>query len=139
MEYGALPAPIVELDADSAERVNLQEMAGYTANIAVLQEAAAGAGIMNQLPDVDGIIRRVPLVVRYRDQLYPTLALEMARLYYFEQDFELITYPLGDTYQVEGIRIGRSAGQYELATDARAQVLVPYVGPSVLNGNGQYV
>ncbi len=139
VEYGALPAPIVELDADIAERVTLQEMAGYTANIAVLQEAAGGAGIMNQLPDVDGIIRRVPLVVRYRDQLYPTLALEMARLYYFEQDFELITYPLGDTYQVEGIRIGRSAGQYELATDARAQVLVPYVGPSVLSGNGQYV
>ncbi len=84
VEYGALPAPIVGLDAAIADRVTLQEMAGYTANIAVLQEAAAGAGIMNQLPDVDGIIRRVPLVARYGNQLYPTLALEMARLYYFE-------------------------------------------------------
>jgi adenylate cyclase len=139
VEYGALPPAIVGLDAAIADRVSLQEMEGYTGNISVLQDAAAGAGIMNQLPDVDGIIRRVPLVVRYRDELYPTLALEMARLYFFEENFELVTYPLGDAFQVEGIRIGSNAGQYELATDARAQVLVPYVGASYLSGEGQYV
>ena len=138
VEYGALPSAIVGIDASIADRLTLQEMEGYTANIGVLQEAAGGAGIMNQLPDVDGIIRRVPLVVRYRNQLYPTLALEMARLYYFEDHFELVTYPVGISYQVEGIRIGSNAGQYELATDSRAQVLVPYVGTSFLSGNGQY-
>ncbi len=138
VEYGALPASIVSIDSTRAEEVQLQEMAGYTANIPVLQEAAAGAGIMNQLPDVDGIIRRVPLVVRYKNALYPTLALEMARLYYFEDSFELVTFPVGDIHQVEGIRVGRNAGQYELATDTRAQVLVPYVGRSVLSGGGSY-
>lgn len=138
VEYGVLPDSIVSIDESVAARVRLQEMAGYTANIAVLQESAGGAGIMNQLPDVDGIIRRVPLVVRYKDQLYPTLALEMARLYFFEDSFELVTYPVGGVEQVEGIRIGRNAGQYELATDARAQVLVPYVGRSILSGDGQY-
>lgn len=138
VEYGVLPNSIVRIDAAVAQRVRLQEMAGYTANIPVLQGSAGGAGIMNQLPDVDGIIRRVPLVVRYKDQLYPTLALEMARLYFFEDSFELVTYPVGGVEQVEGIRIGRNAGQYELATDARAQVLVPYVGRSALSGEGQY-
>ena len=138
VEYGVLPESIVRIDGAVADRVRLQEMAGFTANIPVLQENAGGAGIMNQLPDVDGIIRRVPLVVRYKDQLYPTLALEMARLYFFEDSFELVTYPVGDVEQVEGIRIGRNAGQYELATDSRAQVLVPYVGRSVLSGDGQY-
>lgn len=67
----------------------------------------------------------VPVVVRYQDQLYPTLALEMARLYFLEDRFDLITQPLGDMRQVEGIRIGRNAGQYELAADGRAQVLAP--------------
>ena len=138
VEYGVLPDSIVHIEEAVAARVRLQEMAGYTANIPVLQESAGGAGIMNQLPDVDGIIRRVPLVVRYKDQLYPTLALEMARMYFFEDSFELVTYPVGDAEQVEGIRIGRNAGQYEIATDARAQVLVPYVGRSVLSGQGQY-
>ncbi|MES3008155.1 MAG: adenylate/guanylate cyclase domain-containing protein [Pseudomonadota bacterium] len=138
VQYGALPNSIVDIDAAVADRVSLQEMAGYTGNIAVLQEAAAGAGIMNQLPDLDGIIRRVPLVVRYQNQLYPTLALEMARVYFFEDRFDLVTQPLGDVHQVEGIRIGRNAGQYELATDGRAQVLVPYTGRSVLSGEGQF-
>lgn len=138
VEYGVLPQSIVRLDESVAERVRLQEMAGFTANIPVLQNNAGGAGIMNQLPDVDGIIRRVPLVVRYKDQLYPTLALEMARMYFFEDSFELITYPIGGVEQVEGIRIGRNAGAHELATDSRAQVLVPYVGLSALSGQGQY-
>jgi adenylate cyclase len=138
VQYGSLPASIVNIDADIADRVALQEMAGYTSNIAVLQEAAAGAGIMNQLPDLDGIIRRVPLVVRYQNQLYPTLALEMARVYFFEDRFDLVTQPSGSVNQVEGIRIGSNAGQYELATDSRAQVLVPYTGRSILSGEGQF-
>lgn len=138
VEYGALPAPIVSLDAAIADKVQLQEMSGYTGNIPVLQAVARGSGIMNQLPDVDGVVRRVPLVVRYKNQLYPTLALEMARLYFFEDSFELVTYPVGDAHQVEGVRVGHNAGQYELATDARAQVLVPYVGRSILSGEGLY-
>jgi len=138
VEYGALPAPIVSLDAAIADKVQLQEMSGYTGNIPVLQAVASGSGIMNQLPDVDGVVRRVPLVVRYKNQLYPTLALEMARLYFFEDSFELVTYPVGDAHQVEGVRVGHNAGQYELATDARAQVLVPYVGRSILSGEGLY-
>lgn len=138
VEYGALPNSIVNIDPAIAAQLRLQEMAGFTANIPQLQAAAAGAGIMNQLPDVDGIIRRVPLVVRYQDRLYPTLALEMARLYFFEDAFDLVTYPLGSEQQLEGIRVGRNAGQYELPTDTRAQVLVPYVGPSVLSGGDAY-
>lgn len=138
VEYGALPAPIVSLEASIAKQVRLQEMAGFTGNIAVLQSAAQGSGIMNQVPDMDGVVRRVPLLVRYKDELYPTLALEMARLYFFEEAFELVTYPVGDVHQVEGVRVGHNAGQYELATDARGQVLVPYVGRSGLSGRAHY-
>lgn len=137
VEYGALPESIVDISPDRASRLRLQEMAGYTGNIRVLQEAAAGAGIMNQLPDADGVVRRIPLVVRYRDQLYPTLALEMARVYFFEDSFELITHDDGRGESLEGIRIG-AAGQYEVPTDGRAQVLVPFVGASYLSGNDHY-
>ncbi len=138
VQYGALPESIVEIDPQLAERLRLPEMAGYTGNIAVIQEAAVGAGIMNQLPDIDGIVRRVPLVVRYNNALYPTLALEMARLYFFEDSFELLTFDNGAEEIMEGIRVGSSAGQYELATDALSQVLVPYVGASVLSGGNFY-
>jgi len=138
MQYGTLPEPIVAIDAGLADSLQLQRMMGYIGNIAPLQEAADGAGIMNQSPDVDGVIRRVPLVLRYEDNLYPTLALEMARLFYFEDRFELVTPTMGGAQQIEAIRIGGSASAYQIPTDSRGQVLVPYVGKSWLSGEGQY-
>jgi len=134
VEYGVLPPSIVRLPEQMSSSLSLHDMAGYTSNIEVLQLAATGAGHMNQLPDLDGIVRRVPLIVRYQDQLYPTLALEMARLYFFEESFQLLTYDNGTYHTVEGIRVGNSAGQYELRTDRFGQVLVPYVGKSHISG-----
>ncbi|KMY67013.1 hypothetical protein AAU61_13765 [Desulfocarbo indianensis] len=40
-----------------------------------LLEAASGAGFFNVLPDLDGVVRRMPLVMRCRGRLYPSLAL----------------------------------------------------------------
>lgn len=138
MQYGTLPEPIVTIEEGMADSLQLQRMTGYIGNIAPLQAAADGAGIMNQSPDVDGVIRRVPLVLRYGDNLYPTLALEMARLFYFEDRFELVTSRMGSAQQIEAIRIGGSASPYQIPTDSQAQVLVPYVGKSWLSGEGQY-
>ncbi len=38
-----------------------------------LSSAARGLGFLNLIPDPDGILRRVPLLVRYRGVLYPSL------------------------------------------------------------------
>ncbi len=134
VQYGVLPASIVRLPESMTSSLLLHDMAGFTSNIEALQLAATGAGHMNQLPDLDGIVRRVPLIVRYKNQLYPTLALEMARLYFFEESFQLLTYDNGTNHTVEGIRVGSNAGQYELKTDRFGQVLVPYVGRSHISG-----
>jgi CHASE2 domain-containing sensor protein len=44
-------------------------------NLKIFSQAAAGSGFFNILPDPDGILRRVPLIIEYRDRLYPSLAL----------------------------------------------------------------
>jgi adenylate cyclase len=44
-------------------------------NLKILSQAAAGSGFFNILPDPDGILRRVPLIIEYRNRLYPSLAL----------------------------------------------------------------
>ncbi len=44
-------------------------------NLPILAEAAQGAGFLNAAPDADGILRRVPLLLEYRGDVYPSLAL----------------------------------------------------------------
>jgi adenylate cyclase len=58
----------------------LPEFAGLVGALPALAEAAAGFGLATLSPDIDGIVRRVPLVAAVRGQLMPGLALETLRL-----------------------------------------------------------
>ena len=49
-------------------------------NIPVLEAAAAGTGMFTLLPEQDGIVRRVPALMRLNDIMLPTLTLEMLRV-----------------------------------------------------------
>ena len=53
---------------------------GLIANIPQVENAAAGVGITNTFPEVDGVVRRMPLVVAYNGKLYPSLAMETLRV-----------------------------------------------------------
>ena len=53
---------------------------GIIANIPGVEAAAAGVGITNTFPEVDGVVRRMPLVVAYDGRLYPSLAMETLRV-----------------------------------------------------------
>jgi adenylate cyclase len=53
---------------------------GLIANIPQVEAAATGVGIINTLPEVDGVVRRMPMVVAYDGKLYPSLAMETLRV-----------------------------------------------------------
>ncbi len=53
---------------------------GLIANVPVLENNAAGVGITNTLPEVDGVNRRMPLLVTVDGKLYPALSLETLRV-----------------------------------------------------------
>lgn len=44
-------------------------------NYPVLEKAASGSGFLNGRPDIDGVIRRLPLFIEFQDQIYPSFAL----------------------------------------------------------------
>jgi len=136
--YNELPESIVAISPALTSSLSLEDMAGYSGNIPVLQSAARGTGNMNQLPDADGVVRRVPLVLRFGNELYPTLSLEMMRVYNFAEQYELVTTEYGGEEVVRAIRIGRGAGAFQIPTDARASVLVPYLGRSSLRSNEHF-
>ena len=52
---------------------------GILPNVPSLQAAAVGTGIVNSSPEVDGLVRRVPMLVRVGEELYPALGLDVLR------------------------------------------------------------
>jgi adenylate cyclase len=74
---------------------------GLIANVPVLENSAAGVGIVNTLPEVDGVNRRLPLIVAVDDKLYPSLAIETLRVAAGDSTFQVKLFEGG----VEKMRI----------------------------------
>src|SRR5512139_2282242 len=54
---------------------DLFDAPGVICNLPILARSAGSSGFFNVTPDPDGIVRRVPLVIRHAGVLYPSLAL----------------------------------------------------------------
>jgi adenylate cyclase len=53
---------------------------GLIANIKEVEQRAAGSGVVNTMPEVDGVVRRMPLVIAVDGVVYPSLAMEALRM-----------------------------------------------------------
>ena len=58
----------------------LLEAKGTILNIPVIQTNSYSSGFFNNIPDDSGIIRSLPLIISYDDEIYPSLALETLRI-----------------------------------------------------------
>jgi adenylate cyclase len=58
----------------------LVHFADVTAALPRLREAAAGVGLVTILPEVDGIVRRVPVIARLDGRIIPSFAVEALRV-----------------------------------------------------------
>jgi adenylate cyclase len=66
--------------------------------------------------------------MQFQNRLYPSIALDMARLFYFETEFtpEIERDLLNNLQELVGTRMG----QVVIPTDEDGSVLVPYIGPA---------
>lgn len=71
---GVLPEPAFTTDFLNGRVGNAYTVNGYEANIARLQEAAAGAGVFTATTDADGLVRSSPVLFRIGDGYYPSLS-----------------------------------------------------------------
>ena len=62
---------------------------GLIANIPLLENNAAGVGVTNTLPEIDGVNRRLPLIVSVDGKLYPGLSLEVLRVAAGDPSFQI--------------------------------------------------
>jgi serine phosphatase RsbU (regulator of sigma subunit)/CHASE2 domain-containing sensor protein len=116
----------------------VQAYDGHITNLAAIEAVATGRGYLNALPDADGVLRVVPLVVSVHGTIAPTLALELLRVIMGAQ-----------WYSIHGSRRGiqrLEVGQAVIPTDAAGQIRL-YFSPTrperyvsalrVLQGNAE--
>ena len=58
----------------------LFEWPGMLGPIPMLGDNADGVGVLNTFPEIDGVVRRVPLLMRIGDNTYPAMAVEVIRV-----------------------------------------------------------
>ena len=92
---------------------------GLVKNIDELESSAAGVGMVAVAPEVDQLVRRLPLMVRVDDSVYPALAVEFIRV------------ATGDpSYQVKtgtgGIQAVRVPGFAVIPTDPHSRTWIDF-------------
>jgi adenylate cyclase len=106
---------------DTANR----KMRSYTAPIPEFTKTAKSAGFVTTIPDKDGVIRRTPLVLRYKNGVYGALSLNAVAKYLLIDSVKPIEAAAGSQQLIEAIQFG----DYQIPTDEYGQVLIPYIGP----------
>lgn len=75
IDHGS-PVQIVGQDPSG----KIVEYPGLINSVPALAELAAGVGIVNTFPEIDGVVRRMPLVIIAGDNVHPALSLETLRV-----------------------------------------------------------
>lgn len=94
LERGDPPVPFV------------RAFSGATKSLDMFEEVAAGNGSINFLPNLDGVIRTVPLLFSYDNKLYPSLSMEALRVAQGQKRYAVST----TAAQGEQSIIGRTPG-----------------------------
>jgi adenylate cyclase len=58
----------------------LVTFAGLLRNVPAIEQAAAGRGVFSILPERDGIVRRVPIIMQAQGSMVPSLSMELLRV-----------------------------------------------------------
>ena len=76
-------------------------------------ESSAGVGMLLTAPEIDGVVRRLPLIVLINNEIYPTVPLEVLRVISNQQSYQA-KVTLGG---IEAIRV---PGYDKIKTDSNA-------------------
>ena len=58
----------------------LFEWPGMLGPIPIIGDNVDGVGVLNTAPEIDGVVRRLPLLMRVGDEVYPSMAIETIRV-----------------------------------------------------------
>jgi adenylate cyclase len=90
-------------------------------NIPMLQNALYSSGFFNMLPDTNGMIRKIPLIMQYDQSIFTSLPLEMVRIYSNSNTMTI----KGDDVTIEYLDFGK----YHIPLDNFGRLFVNFRGP----------
>ena len=93
----------------------LFEWPGMLGPIELFGINADGVGVLNTAPEIDGVTRRLPLLMRVGDEVYPAMAIETIRVATGDPSYQVKT-------EQGGITKMRVPGYATIQTDANAQI-----------------
>ncbi|MBU0925933.1 adenylate/guanylate cyclase domain-containing protein [bacterium] len=93
---------------------------GTILNIPILQDSSYSSGFFNNIPDDTGIIRSIPLIISYEDEIYPSLSLETLRI-------GLGINKIYINYDENGIK-NLQVGDFMIPTDRYGRLLINFRG-----------
>jgi adenylate cyclase len=105
---------------------------GAAASLKELQDKAQGAGSLNWIPEHDQIIRRVPMVIRVGDTLFPSFAADMLRLaqgasaYVVKSSGASGEKAFGEKTGIVAVKVG----DFEVPTEANGQMWIRFTPES---------
>ena len=127
-KIGALPKPNFVKGTFKGKRLEFYTADGYGANLPQLQGSALGGGHFNPVPDADGVLRRVPMLISYDGAYYSSLSLEVARhLMKVDEILPVFEKPLFGAKGYMGLEWLR-LGAKQIPVDRKISALVPYRG-----------
>jgi len=95
----------------------LFEWPGMLGPIKSLSTAAGGVGVLNTAPEIDGVTRRIPLLMKIGEEIYPALALETIRVATGDPSYQVKT-------QEGGITALRVPKYKTIQTDAHGRIWI---------------
>jgi len=107
----------IQTVGESAEG-KIVEYPGLISSVDTVNQAAIGRGIVNTFPEIDGVVRRMPLVIMANNNLHPALSFETIRV----ANQEKIQVKIGN-HGVEAVRIP-SVGRFN--TDNLARIWIDW-------------
>lgn len=102
----------------------LPDFPALVSSLPLLADAAAGNGVLTFIPDPDGVVRRVPLLVRHEKTLLPSLVAEALRVAQGTHNYIVRSAAEKGVGLVE-LRVGALA----IPTTSQGEIWVDYTGP----------
>ena len=93
----------------------LFEWGGMLGPIPLLGLNADGVGVLNTVPEIDGVVRRLPLMMRIGEEVYPSIAVEVLRVATGNPSYQVKA-------NVGGISAVRVKGFPVMKTDQNARI-----------------